>query len=267
MNAPNTRNIGTAGLPPVIELAGVTFSYNGQPALTGVDLLVKPCDFVAVIGPNGGGKTTLLKIILGLLTPQSGTARLFGGSPAEHAKRVGYVPQEAPASRSVPMTAWDVALTGRLRGAGALFRYRAEDRDAAAAALRSMGMWESRRKKMYELSGGQRQRVHIARALCSDPELLILDEPVASLDAQGRSEIYQRLSALNKEKTILVVTHDYFTLSTFIKSVACVNRGLFFHEGPGITRDMIEATYQCPVELVAHGVPHRVLMSHVHGPD
>lgn len=251
---------------PVVELAGVFFSYNGQTALSGVDLKVMPRDFLAVIGPNGGGKSTLLKVMLGLLAPRAGRVSLFGGPPAAGAKRVGYVPQEAGANPSVPMTAWDVALSGRLSGSGAFFRYSLKDRRAAEAALETMGMREFRNARMHELSGGQRQRVHIARALCPDPDLLLLDEPLANLDAQGRSDIYRHLAALNEHKTIVAVTHDYFTLSAFVKSVACVNRGLHFHEGPDLTQDMIEATYQCPVELVAHGVPHRVLGVHEHGP-
>ncbi len=247
----------------VASMSGVSFSYNGHPVLEDVTLEIEARDFVAVIGPNGGGKTTLLKLLLGLLVPGKGFVRLFGENPRKAAHRVGYVPQDIHTNTHFPISAMDVVLMGRLRPGRRMRSYSREDRKAAEAALDRMEMWEERHRRMDELSGGQRQRVFIARALASDPEALFLDEPTASVDALGQTDLFTHLKELNRNLTILVVTHDLLVLSTYVKSVVCVNRQLIHHHAPEITEDILRLGYRCPVELVGHGhLPHRVLPLH-----
>ncbi len=250
---------------PVIEVRDLWFSFNGQPVLKEVNLKVNPGCFLAVIGPNGGGKTTLLKLLLGLLEPDRGTIRVLGKTPREAAPRIGYVPQVTGVNGTFPITVFNVALMGRMRGGGGWWRFSKEDRAVAQKALERMEMWEYSNHRIEELSGGQRQRVFIARALVAEPEILLLDEPTASMDTKGQGDLYEFLKELNETVTIVVVSHDLSIVSSYVKSVACVNQHLIFHDAAEITGEMLEMAYQCPVELIAHGVPHRVLREHKDG--
>ena len=252
----------------ILEIKNLEFSYNGEAVLEDVNLIVRQKDFMAIIGPNGGGKTTLLKLMLGLLTPAKGTVRVDGKSPQEASPCIGYVPQDVHTNRSFPITAIDVVLMGKLDPKERLSRRSAANRRDALAALERMEMAAHADKKIGMLSGGQRQRVFIARALLSRPKLLLLDEPTASIDTKGQADFYRLLGELNKDITVLVVSHDLLVISRHVKSVACVNKKLHYHEQAEITGDMLETMYPCtveevcPVELVAHGLPHRVLMDH-----
>ncbi len=247
----------------VARLQHVSYAYNSHTVLENVDLTISAGDFAAVIGPNGGGKTTLLKLLLGLLKPRSGTVTLFGQAPAKAAHRVGYVPQDVHINRFFPLTVLELALMGRLGPGRLLRRYSAKDLTAAEAALDRMEMLAYRKARLDELSGGQRQRVFIARALASEPEALFLDEPAAGVDSVGQKDLYSHLKELNDRMTILVVTHDLLVLSTYVKSVVCVNRSLVHHPSPEVTENMLRLGYQCPVELLGHGhLPHRVLPLH-----
>lgn len=219
-------------------------------------------DFLAIIGPNGGGKTTLLKLMLGLLEPDQGTIRVLDVSPREVSPRTGYMPQDIGINQSIPMTVMQVVLMGTMRGGGGWRRFSKADLRAAQETLEHIDMWEHRKQRIGELSGGQRQRVLLARAMVGQPELLFLDEPTASIDTKGQTDFYEFLKELNKTTTIVVVSHDFMVLSSYIKSIACVNEKLFFHDRPELTKDMLEMAYHCPVELIAHGMPHRVL--HIH---
>ena len=247
---------------PVIEVRDLWFSFNGQTVLKGVNLTVNPGCFLAVIGPNGGGKTTLLKLMLGLLEPERGSVRVLGIAPGEAAPRIGYVPQDIGVNSTFPISVFNVVLMGRMRGGGGWWRFSKEDRMVAQRALERMEMWEYGTRRMEELSGGQRQRVFIARALAAEPEILLLDEPTASVDTKGQTDLYELLRELNETITIVVVSHDLSIVSSYVKSVACVNQQLIFHDAAEITGEMLEMAYQCPVELIAHGVPHRVLRVH-----
>jgi zinc transport system ATP-binding protein len=247
---------------PVIKVDDLWFFYNGNPALKNVNLMIYPRDFLAVIGPNGGGKTTLIKLMLGLLEPDRGTVRVFGHSPREAAVNIGYVPQDIGFNKSFPISVRDVVLMGRMRGGGGWRRFTRSDRIAAHHALERVEMWQYHKRRIGELSGGQRQRVFMARALVGDPKILLLDEPTASVDQKGQTDFYAFLKQLNEDITVIVVSHDLMVLSSYIKSVACVSQQVFFHDAPEITRDMLEMAYHCPVELIAHGVPHRVLPKH-----
>jgi zinc transport system ATP-binding protein len=228
---------------------------------------------VAIIGPNGGGKTTLLKLILGLLTPDSGTIRVDGQSPPQASACIGYVPQDVHINRGFPITALDVVLMGKRHPRKRWARQSAAERREALAALDRLAMADHADQKIGMLSGGQRQRVFIARALVTQPKLLLLDEPTANIDTRGQTDFYRLLCELNQEITVLVVSHDLLVISRYVKSVACVNKRLHYHDQAEITGDMLESMYPCtveevcPVELVAHGLPHRVLMDHEDQPD
>lgn len=252
-------------VPYAMELEGVCFSYEKAEVLKDVSFSLKQGEFLGIIGPNGGGKTTLVKLMLGLLRPDRGTIRILGLEPNAASRRVGYVPQSMDLSRAFPISVLDVALMGRLSRAGIGRRYTHEDKDKVRQALEKVGMWPHRHKLMGKLSGGQKQRVFIARALATDPEILFLDEPTAGIDPEFQVNLYDILEALNKRVTIVVITHDIGVVSSYMKSIACVNKHFIFHEGSQITQKMIDMAYQCPVDLVAHGLPHRVL--HTHGEE
>ncbi len=252
---------------PAIEIDRVDFSYNGQPVLRQVDLRIEAGDCVAFLGPNGGGKTTLIKLCLGLLRPGSGRIRLLGRDTSQGLEpilgRIGYVPQDLSLNPGFPITVLDLVLTGRLSPQRSRFRFDSADRAVARRALEEVGLWDRRSWRMDRLSGGQRQRVMIARALVTEPELIFLDEPTASVDKEWQVRLYHLFKELNRTSTLVVVSHDLSIISSYVKSVACINQSLHYHPRPEITADMISQTYQCPVELVAHGLPHRVLGEHV----
>jgi zinc transport system ATP-binding protein len=251
---------------PIIEIRDLTFSYNGEAVLRDVNLSIRTGDFVAVIGPNGGGKTTLLKLILGLLKPDRGLVRVNGRPAGQALSRIGYVPQNVHANSSFPITAMDVVMMGYIDPQRRWRQPGASNRRSAMATLDRLGMAAQAGRKIGELSAGQRQRVFIARALVTDPVLLLMDEPTASIDTRGQMDFYALLKELNRDITILVVSHDLLVISSYVKSVACVNRQLHYHGQAEITGEMFDLMYPpdevCPVELVAHGLPHRVLMDH-----
>lgn len=254
---------------PIVEITGLSFSYNGHPVLENVNLQVPEGDFIVIIGPNGGGKTTLLKLMLGLLKPSRGEIRVMGQSVRQAAPYIGYVPQNVHINHNFPITAIDIVMMGMpVSHTPWRRRHLPSARQAAMAALERLGVGALAERKIGALSGGQRQRVFIARALVTRPRLMLLDEPTASIDAKGQTDFFNMLKELNQTVTILVVSHDLMVISRYAKSVACVNRTLFYHDQAEITGDMFASMYPClegevcPVELVAHGLPHRVLREH-----
>ena len=227
-----------------------------------MNLSVRETDFIGLVGPNGGGKTTLLKVLLGLLPPTRGTVRVMGMPVREGRRYIGYVPQRVDFDYDFPISVWDTARMGRLGSRRLLRPYTAEDDETVAEALRRVEMLDLKDRPIGELSGGQRQRVYIARALAVQPRILILDEPTASVDPQVRARIYELLGELNQHLTILMVSHDVSAISSYVKTVGCLNQRLFYHDEKHLTSEMIELAYSCPVELIAHGVPHRVFPEH-----
>ena len=239
------------------------FVYYGQtPALAGVCLDVPEGAFLGIIGPNGGGKSTLLKAMLGLVPIFSGAVEVYGKKPGEGAS-IGYVPQFGMIDRKFPITVQEVVLMGKLRpGLTPFFRYTKSDRGEAQALLAKVGIGDLADRQISELSGGEFQKMLVARALISKPKLLLLDEPTASVDAISRDQIYCLLSEFNKDMTIILVTHDLMAISTYVHELACLNSSLVYHGAPELTEDVVSSLYGCPVDLIAHGVPHRVLKEH-----
>jgi zinc transport system ATP-binding protein len=245
--------------PPIVEIKNISFAYNGQPVLQDVNLDIRQGDFIAMIGPNGGGKTTLLKLILGLLKPNRGTIRVMGEATQKASHHIGYVPQNVNINQNFPITAMDVVMMGKLEPGRGWKRPKASDREDAMAVIDRMEMTPFASRRIAELSGGQRQRIFIARALVTKPQLLLLDEPTASIDTKGQTDFYKLLKELNKDITILVVSHDLLVISTYAKSMACMNRRLHYHNQNEITGDMLKSMYACtveeicPVELITQG--------------
>ncbi len=257
---PSTKSSST----PVIELKDVSFSFDSAPVLKDVNLTILKGDFVAIIGPNGGGKTTLVKIVLGLLKPQKGLVRLLGNPPDKSSKRAGYMPQYATGEKDFPIRVLDVVLLGLMGVTSRWPFFQKEEKKKAEQALDLVGMLPSSQKRVNDLSGGQLQRTLLARALVSDPEILFLDEPMANIDIGGQTKLFDLLGKLNEKMTIVFVTHDVGLLSRHVKSVVCVNQTVFFHPSAQITPEMATMMMgeTCPMELVAHGLPHRVLGRH-----
>ena len=247
----------------VINLKNVWAQYDGMTVLEDINLKVGRDDFLGIIGPNGGGKTTLLKVILGLIRPTRGQVTIGGGSPEDGRRQVGYLPQNSLYDRAFPISVWQAVMMGRYPKVGLAARYGEEDRLAAEKALKAVGMLKYRKRQLGTLSGGEQQRVFIARALIAEPKFLLLDEPTASVDPAMQAEFYELLKELSREMAIVLVSHDISAISVYVDKIACLNRKLYYHGSKEITAEVLEATYQCPVQLIAHGtVPHRVLKEH-----
>ena len=252
----------------VINIENLWFGYDQNPILEDVNLQVAEQDFLGLIGPNGGGKTTLLKAILGLIKPQQGQIKILD-RPIEKGRRyIGYVPQWLEFDREFPVRVLDVVRMGRLGQKKLFRRYNSQDEVIVRNCLNRVGLAEVGDRPLAALSGGQRQRVYIARALASQPQILLLDEPTANVDSKAQRSIYELLGELNQTMTIIMISHDLGAISRYVKTVGCLNRRLHYHQDRTITSEMIEATYQCPVDLIAHGIPHRVFPEHdQHQPD
>ena len=237
---------------PVIRIENVSFSYDGAAVLEHVDLEIAARDFACFVGPNGGGKTTLLKLILGLLAPTAGRVRVFGATPELARRRIGYMPQYAQVDPSFPVSAMDVVLMGRMGRAETVGPFRKSHREAAGKALAEVGLYDLRRRPFGALSGGQRQRTLIARALATEPEILLLDEPTASLDAVMEAGLYELLRHLNERLTVVTVSHDLGFVSRFVKTVVCIKRCVVVHPTSEITGEAILEMYGGDVCMVRH---------------
>jgi zinc transport system ATP-binding protein len=248
---------------PAIKIENVSFAYNGFPVLESVNLLIYERDFLALVGPNAGGKTTLLKLILGLLKPASGSIQVLGLPPAKARSRIGYMPQHANLDPLFPVSVLDVVLMGRM-GIGRSFGFFGRsDRDKAEEALRKVELLDVRNRSFSDLSGGQHQRVLIARALVTEPDILLLDEPTSNVDAAVETELFELLNHLNKKMTVALVTHDLGFVSGYVKRVACVNRKVVVHATHEISGEMINELYGAEVKMVRHDT--QALENHHHG--
>ncbi len=248
-----------------VNLENVCVRYGDVSVLDDVNLCIYENEILGIIGPNGGGKTTILKVILGLVLPDKGQISVFGGSISRNRHLIGYVPQHSSFDRQFPARVWDVVMMGRLSRGKCLRGFDDEDRRVAGDALVTVDALSLKDKQIGNLSGGERQRVLVARALACEPKVLLLDEPTASADRKVESGFYEMLVKLSKRMAIVLVSHDIGAVSVYVDKIACVNQRLFYHDDKEISADDIAKTYRCPVELIAHGVPHRVLRKHKAG--
>lgn len=227
----------------IVEFRDVDFSYEQVPVLENVNLSIPRGEFASIVGPNGSGKTTLLKLMLGLLKPRRGEVRLFGQEPRQTRRQVGYTPQFIHVDFCFPVSVLDVVLMGRLQEGTQKFWYDKQDRQFALAALETVQLADLRNTSFRKLSGGQRQRVLIARALCAEPEMLLLDEPTSNIDPGSEERLYEILAELNRRLTIILVSHDIGFVSQLVSHVICVNRTVAVHPTSELSGTMIRDIY------------------------
>ncbi len=247
----------------LVRLENVWVHHDSVPALEAINLSIKANDFLGIIGPNGGGKTTLLKVILGLIKPSRGKVTVLGTSPERARKHIGYISQFNLFDHDFPISVFEVVLMGRYNKSGLLRRFSEEDRKAAIEVLKTVEMFDYKERQVGKLSGGEQQRVFIARALATNPKLLLLDEPTASIDPNMQAEFYELLDRLKESMAIVLVSHDISAVSIYVSEIACLNHQLFYHGSKEVSAEELEKSYHCPIQLIAHGtVPHRVLREH-----
>ncbi|MGM0622467.1 MAG: metal ABC transporter ATP-binding protein [Campylobacterota bacterium] len=232
-----------------IEIQNLSFGYNKELVLKDINLSYNKKEMLAIIGPNGGGKSTILKLILGLLQPQKGSVKIKKGI------NLSYVPQNTNTNKEFPVSVLDVVLMGRLKKRKFGF-FGSEDKKRAKEALEAVSMQEYGDKNIAKLSGGQRQRVFIARALCAQADILLLDEPTASLDKQSQQQVYDLLKKLNKEVGVIIVSHDTTVLLGYATKIAHINQTLHLHGAITKTREDFDSDHICPVELIHAGCDH-----------
>ncbi len=214
----------------VVEIKDLSFAYDKQTVLENINLSVEEKDFLAIIGPNGGGKSTLLKLILGINKAKCGNIKVLGKEPKDSLRAIGYVPQNTNVNTDFPIKVIEVVLMGHVDGKRPLFGYGNDEVLCAMGALKQVGMADYAQTKIGSLSGGQRQRVMIARALCAHPKILILDEPTSSIDITGQREIYELLKVLNAHVTVIVVSHDISVILEYANKAAHINKNLSYHD-------------------------------------
>jgi zinc transport system ATP-binding protein len=207
----------------IIKLEKVTFSYAKEEFLKDITLSIYEDDFLGIIGPNGGGKTTILKLILGLLEPKNGKISVFGKSPKKARREIGYLSQFKNIDFDFPITAYEIVLLSRV-GDRLLKRFSKADKEAVENVMKKLGIWKIKDKKLNELSGGEKQRVFVARAIANEPKVLILDEPMSNLDIHIQEEFYKILKKLSKNIAIVIVDHDLEMVAKYAKEVVCVNK-------------------------------------------
>jgi len=246
-----------------IDIHDLSVRYDHIYAIEDINLQIDYGDFAGIIGPNGSGKSTLLKAMLGLVTPCTGTVRVLGTDPELARSQMAYVPQTVRVDKYFPISVREVILMGRMVGkTGFLHSYSQEDHEIVQECMRQLEISDLADRQIGQLSGGQFRRVLVARALVVKPRLLLLDEPTASLDAHSSSQIFSLLKGLNGKMTIILVTHDTMAISSYLKTIVCINHTLFYHGDPNLSPDLINEVYGCPVDLLAHGMPHRVFDHH-----
>ena len=242
----------------IIEIKNLSAGYDGRTVLRDVNLTVYERDFLGIIGPNGGGKTTLIKCILGLLKP-------YGGEIIIREPAIGYLPQYTTIDKKFPITVEEVVLSGLSSRKSLTARFTAEQRRKAGEVIRRMGLEGMEQRAIGTLSGGQLQRALLGRAVIADPTVLILDEPSTYIDKHYEARLYELLADINKQCAIILVSHDIGTVLQQVKSIACVNETLDYHPDTGISEEWLERNFHCPIELLGHGaIPHRILGEHHH---
>lgn len=268
---------------PLIEIKNLSAGYDSRTVLRNVNLTVYDRDFLGIIGPNGGGKTTLIKCILGLLKPtageilysdkrfvasdkQRGTAQRPALTTNRSVLKMGYLPQYNSIDRKFPITVEEVILSGLSSQKSLISRFTATHREKARQVIARMGLESLEKRAIGALSGGQLQRALLGRAIISDPALVVLDEPSTYIDKRFEARLYELLAEINHDCAIILVSHDIGTVLQQVKSIACVNETLDYHPDTGVSEEWLERNFNCPIELLGHGaLPHRILAEHKHG--
>lgn len=249
----------------IIEIRGLSVGYTEKPnVLNNINLDIFRNDFLGIIGPNGGGKTTLLKTMMGLIKPQSGFIRFHKNGIITDKINIGYLPQINQIDKKFPISVYDVILSGLTIKRHTLSSYSKEQKQKVKEVAEHMGLQDLLSRPIGALSGGQLQRALLGRAIVDSPDLLVLDEPNSYVDKRFETSFYKLLEEINTDTAIILVSHDVGTVISMVKNIACVNEGLHYHSGANITTDWLEKTYSsCPIEIVGHGeFPHRVLDKH-----
>jgi zinc transport system ATP-binding protein len=234
-----------------IKFENVTFGYTDVPVVEDVNFTIRKGEFISVVGPNGGGKTTLLKMILGLIKPDRGKILIMGKSPGSMRKKIGYLPQSLQYDPQFPITVMDIVMMGRLGNRWG-WPYTNADRSAALKAINTLGIESLAKRSLSEISGGQRQRVLIARTLACEPEILLLDEPTANVDADVEKVLYDFLQNLDERLTVVMVSHDLAFVMKNVKCVICVNKKVVRHPTGEVTPEAIESLYKGEIRIVRH---------------
>lgn len=251
-------------MDPLIKITKLSASYGGNVVLHDIDLIIYKNDFLGIIGPNGGGKTTLIKCILGLIKPSSGNISYYDAKGKEiNHLTIGYLPQYNIIDKKFPISVEEVILSGLSVKKSWISSYTLKDRQKAKTIIERMGLVGLEKRMIGQLSGGQMQRALLGRAIISEPSVVILDEPSTYVDKSFEEALYKLLGEINNDCAIILVSHDIGTVLQEVKSVACVNETLDYHSDAEVTTEWMEKNFNCPIELVGHGnLPHRVLGEH-----
>ncbi len=249
----------------LIHLHNITAGYDNKTVLHDIGLTVFENDFLGIIGPNGGGKTTLLKVILGLITPRKGEVHFYRDNQEVASLKIGYLPQLNQIDKKFPISVREVVSSGLSSEKSVFGKFTPSQEQQIDEALQLMDLEDLARRPIGELSGGQLQRVLLGRSIVSRPGVLILDEPSSYVDKRFESRFYQLLEEVNKDTAIILVSHDIGTVLSMVRNIACVNETLHYHSGADVTEEWLGEKYACPIELIGHGhLPHRVLKTHEH---
>ena len=248
---------------PIIQISDLCTAYDEKTVLSHVNLSVYERDFLGIIGPNGGGKTTLIKSILGLHRPQKGKIRFYKDGKEVPEINMGYLPQYNNIDKKFPISVYEVILSGLSKQKSLFRRYNQEQHELVQQMIVRMGLEGMDKRAIGELSGGQLQRALLGRALVSNPEVVILDEPNTYIDKRFEAKLYSLLEEINQERAIILVSHDIGTVLKNVKTIACVNETVHYHPHTEVPTEWLEEHFGCPIEMLGHGTfPHRVLKQH-----
>lgn len=250
---------------PIIQIEGLSTSYDHKTILSQVNLSVYEKDFLGIIGPNGGGKTTLIKCILGLHQLDKGKIHFYKNGKRVPEITIGYLPQYNNIDKKFPISVYEVILSGLSKQKSIFQRYSHEHHEQVRQIISQMGLEDLEKRSIGQLSGGQLQRTLLGRALISNPEVVILDEPNTYIDKRFEAKLYSLLEEINKERAIVLVSHDIGTVLKNVKTIACVNETVHYHPHTEVPTEWLEEHFGCPIEMLGHGTfPHRVLKCHDH---
>ncbi|MEG1838751.1 MAG: metal ABC transporter ATP-binding protein [Bacteroidaceae bacterium] len=249
----------------LIEISHLSAKYDSKMVLKDINLTVYNRDFLGIIGPNGGGKTTLIKLILGLISPAEGNIRFYKDGQEMQEIKMGYLPQYSSIDKKFPISVREVVLSGLSRQKSLINSFSKQQHEQVAEVIHRMGLEGLEKRAIGQLSGGQLQRALLGRAIVSNPDVVILDEPNTYIDKRFEAKLYQQLEEINKERAIILVSHDIGTVLQNVKTIACVNESLDYHPDTEVPSEWLEEHFGCPIELLGHGdMPHRIVKNHHH---